>query len=235
MAAGDANGSRPDRGRTPFPVRHRPLIHPDDAFVRRGRYNPRMPERTAHDADDVVDHVRYRLDDEVDLYLSEAGASERMIASLRIEPMRVARLRTLERTGAAWLPDVDGALVHVAADADRRGADALTELLCAACEDRGARLDEPAWLARCPWPLLPLLHALGWRDWPVARSASHGADVPIVLLLDDVAHLRRQGSPLAGALSARTPRIERAEALLAALADGSVTAAARPAVVAGAN
>lgn len=167
--------------------------------------------------DDPLDHVLYRLDDDVDLYLSEAPVSERMIASLRIEPIRVARLRTLERTGAAWLPDVDGALVHVAADADARGEAALVELLCAACEDRAARLDEPAWLARCPWTLLPLLRSLGWRDWPASADAGRGADVPVVLVLDDLAHLRRLRSPLAEALASRADRAERAASLLAAL------------------
>lgn len=176
------------------------------------------PADASPDRDDPLELVLYRLDDDVDLYLSEAPASERMIASLRIEPMRVARLRTLERTGAAWLPDVDGALVHVAAESDARGTAALVELLCAACGDRAARLDEPAWLTRCPWTLVPLLRSLGWRDWPATEQAARGPDVPMVLVLDDVEQLRRIDSPLAAALSVRTCRAERAATLLAALA-----------------
>jgi len=165
----------------------------------------------------LLEQALFRLDDDVDLYLSEAPESERLVASLRIEPMRLARLKALVDTGAAWLPDVDGALVHLAADADGEGEAALVDLLCTACEERSARLDEPAWLARCEPGLLPLLRTLGWRDWP--STPAHAADpaLPMVLVLDDLEYLERLRSPLAQALASRSGRADRAVALLAGL------------------
>lgn len=165
----------------------------------------------------LLEQALFRLDDDVDLYLCESPAHERLVASLRIEPIRLARLKALVGTGAAWLPDVDGALVQLAADPDAAGEAALIDLLRAACEERAARLDEPAWLARCEPGLLPLLRTLGWRDWPSAPEHAADPALPMVLVLDDLEYLRRLRSPLAEALAMRDGRADRAAALLAGL------------------
>jgi len=157
-----------------------------------------------------------RLDPDVEVYVAQAIGSERMAASLRIEPVRGASRRAIERLGAAWLPDLDGALVQFFADDDPAGHAAILALLARACAQRSQERDEAAWIGRCPTALRPTLRALGWRDWPPAGEAAVPSD-PMVLLLDDPALLVASSSPLAHALTGRPPRPERAAEILGEL------------------
>jgi hypothetical protein len=158
----------------------------------------------------------YRVDAGVELYVAQPYGTERLVASLRIEPVRTASRHSIERLGAAWLPDLDGALVLFSADDDPRGHAALVELLELACRHRGHEPDEAAWIGRCPRALLPGLLAQGWREWPDTGGEPADA-VPVTLLLDDHPHLADLGSPLADALAGRAPRPDRIAEILGTL------------------
>jgi len=159
-----------------------------------------------------LDCFRYLMDDGVEHHVAQLEGAERIVATLRLEPVRTAPLAMLRRIGVTTLPDADGAYVMCSADSDDAGLQGFALLTAAALERRRREADDGFWLAACPLALIDAALALGWRRVPAAVTTATRVDadtVPLVLLVDDTAHFARLGSPLAtldGAPADTTPR-----------------------------
>jgi hypothetical protein len=190
------------------------------------RIDPADPETAS------VDCYRHRLDDGVEHYVAHLHDTERIVASLRIEPVRTAPVRRMREVGAPALPDDAGAYLHACADDDEAGAFALRLLMSAALAVRRRDAGDAFWLAGFEQPLDETARGLGWRDLHGAPRDARGR-VPMVMLLDDAERLERIGSPLASAARAAGPDAARLAMLVDAFglpADAIPGAEARRAV-----
>lgn len=150
---------------------------------------------------------RYRVDGDAELFVAHLADSERMVASLRLEPVSTAPLSTLRRLGARVLPDPEGAYAYLAADPDAIGLAGLAAVTTAAFHARRCEAGDGFWLAACPDGLLPALVGQGWRPLPSGDARSAGPTA-VVLLFDDTERFARLGSPLARvAAPARAARL----------------------------
>lgn len=164
-----------------------------------------------------IDLFRYRLDGDVEHYVAQSNGEERIVATLRLEPVRTAPLRTLARIGASVLPDAAGAYVSMSADPDPTGRAGLELATLTALASRRHACDDTFWLAACPPALSQAAHALGWRALPHAADAPVPRGEPVVLLVDDVGHFEAIGSPLAVIPPRGTPSRTPPQRLLDAL------------------
>jgi hypothetical protein len=164
-----------------------------------------------------IDLFRYRLEGGVEHYVAHSHGEERIVATLRLEPVRTAPLRTLARIGASVLPDADGAYVSMTADSDPTGLAGLALATAAALASRRQACDDAFWLAACPPALEPAALELGWRALPSARDEPAARGAPVVLLVDDVGHFEAIGSPLAAIPSRGSPPPIAPQTLLDAL------------------
>jgi hypothetical protein len=160
-----------------------------------------MPTQPALPETDAVtlplDCFCYRVDPDVEQFVAQVADGERIVASLRLEPMISAPIRTLRSVGATTLPRTDGAYANLDAEDGGSGTAGLALVTAAAWTARRRDADEAFWLAGCPNALLGRALALGWRAIP-AQHAIHDPDrTTLVLLLDDRAHFVAIGSPLA--------------------------------------
>ena len=161
----------------------------------------------------ILDVVRYRLDAGGEHYVAQQADGECIVATLRLDAVRTAPIAMLRRLGLNVLPDTDGAYAHLAAEPDAAGSAGLTEVLASAYAVRADDPDDGFWLAACPAALADIAAAIGWRI--LARvDASHQADVPMVLLLDELERFERIGSPLAQAAPDRPIQPARLASLL---------------------
>jgi hypothetical protein len=156
------------------------------------------------DEDPVFECYRYRVDGDVELHVAHLADSERMVASLRLEPVATAPLRTLRHIGARVLPGADGAYVHLAADPDEVGAAGLAAVVASAMIARRHEADDAFWIAACPAALLHVVLAHGWRALSIG-PADPARTSPVALLLDDRERFARLRSPLACATAQARP------------------------------
>jgi len=177
---------------------------------------PIQPAQPATDAaDPPLDCFRYRVDTDVEHFVAQIADGDRIVASLRLEPVISAPVRTLRSVGATTLPRTDGAYAGLAAEDGASGAAGLAAVTAAAWTARRQDADEAFWLAGCPNVLLSRALALGWRALPAQHAIADPTRTTLVLLLDDRAHFAAIGSPLAA--MAATPvgeRLTRLEELL---------------------
>lgn len=157
-----------------------------------------MSEAAPTSADALrIDVFRERLDAGVEHHVAQLHGDERIVATLRLEPVRTAPLRTLSRIGVAVLPEAEGAYATIAADPDEAGRAGFELVTLSALATRRPDSDDTFWLAACPAGLGPLATSLGWRLLARLADAPADAPQPAVLLLDDVAYFALIGSPLA--------------------------------------
>lgn len=154
----------------------------------------------------LLDCFRYTLDDGVEQFVAQEADGDAILASMRLQPVREAPLAMLRRLGVEQVPSTDGSWAQFAAQPQDAGQAALVELTVSALASRPRDPSEAFWLAACPDALLPTVLAIGWRT--LADAGSEAGRTAVVLLLDDVEHLRRIGSPLADVLEAMPPRPE---------------------------
>jgi hypothetical protein len=181
----------------------------------------------------VLDCYRDVLDGGAEHYVAQLSGTERIVATLRIEPARGVPLSALRRAGVPAVPDDAGAVVRLAADVGDEGTAGLARVSGEALLARRLEADDGFWLTACPESLAPIAEALGWRFLSPAASGRpvSGATRPMVLLLDDVARFEQLGSPLAAAAREGVPSAARLELLLDALGlDEAATATALPAL-----
>ncbi len=164
-----------------------------------------------------LDLFRDRLDGGVEHHVAQLHDAERIVASLRLEPVRTAPLRTLARIGASVLPQAEGAYASMAGDPDPAGRAGLVLATMAALANRRREADDAFWLAACPVALVPTAVGLGWRPLPNVNDPSVREAVPVVLVVDDAEHFAAIGSPLATVPSRGTPSPTPPRALLDAL------------------
>lgn len=163
-----------------------------------------------------LDVYRYRLDAGGEHYVAQQADGERIVATLRLDVVRTAPIAMLRRLGLKVLPDTDGAYAHLAAEPDAAGIAGLAEVMATAYAVRADDPDDGFWLAACPAALTDIASAIGWRMIPQDDAAGR-ADVPMVLLLDELERFERIDSPLARAAPDRPIRPERLAALLVSL------------------
>jgi hypothetical protein len=174
---------------------------------------PTQPSSVA--ADPPIDCFRYRIDPDIDHFVAQIADGERIVASLRLEPMRSAPIHTLHRVGAITLPRTDGAYAHLDAEAGASGDAGLAMATAAAWLIRHEGADDAFWLTGCPNALVGRALALGWRAVPAQHSVAVPGRTTLVLLLDDRAHFTAIGSPLAAMSSAQMgERVARLNELL---------------------
>jgi hypothetical protein len=160
-----------------------------------------------------IDVFRDRLDAGVEHHVAQLHGEERIVATLRLEPVRSAPLRTMARIGVSVLPEAEGAYATLVAEADAAGRAGLELATLAALAARRRDADDTFWLAACPAALAPVATALGWRLLPRAADAPAQQAAPAVLLLDDVAYFSLIGSPLAAIPPRSTPPAVQPQAL----------------------
>jgi hypothetical protein len=166
----------------------------------RARRRPGAPDAAAP----ALDCFRYGMDRGIEHFVGPLADDGRIVATLRLEPVASAPLGMMRRVGAAALPSPDGAYATLASDPDALGVECLAMVTAAALSTRRGERNEAFWLAGMPDTLLAAAHAQGWRA--VAPEQATASVTPMVLLLDDVVHLERIGSPLAEAVTALRPR-----------------------------
>jgi hypothetical protein len=64
---------------------------------------------------------RDRLDAAVELHVAQLHSDERIVATLRLDPVRSAPLGTMARIGVSVLPQAEGAYATLVAEADATG------------------------------------------------------------------------------------------------------------------
>jgi hypothetical protein len=144
-----------------------------------------------------IDVFRDRLEAGVEHHVAQIHGDERIVATLRLDPVRSAPLRTMARIGVSVLPEAEGAYATLVAEADAAGHAGLELATLAALAARRRDADDTFWLAACPAALVQRATALGWRLLPRAADAPAQQAVPAVLLLDDVEYFSLICSPLA--------------------------------------
>jgi hypothetical protein len=174
-----------------------------------------------------IDLFRDRLDGGVEHHVAQLHGDERIVATLRLEPVLAAPLRTLAQIGAPVLPDTEGAFVTLSAEGDAAGHAGLTLATLGALASRRRDADDAFWLAGCPDALVQAAIELGWRALPRAPGTPPSSGTPLVLLVDDVAHLEAIDSPLAAIPPRATPRPIAPSVLLEALGLPAPTAQVR--------
>ncbi|MCZ8102635.1 MAG: hypothetical protein O9972_32670, partial [Burkholderiales bacterium] len=65
-----------------------------------------------------IDVFRDRRDAGVEHHVAQLHGDERIVATLRLEPVRSAPLRTMARIGVSVLPEAEGAYATLGAEAD---------------------------------------------------------------------------------------------------------------------
>jgi uncharacterized protein (TIGR03382 family) len=164
---------------------------------------PTQPGLPESDAENMpLDCFCYRVDPDVVHFVAQVADGARIVASLRLEPMISAPIRTLHSVGATTLPRTDGACAIPEAEDGGSGTAGLAVVTAAAWTVRRRDADEAFWLAGCPNTLLARALALGWRAIPAQHAIHDPNRTTLVLLLDDRAHFVAIGSPLADVAAA---------------------------------
>jgi len=154
----------------------------------------------------ALDCFRYGMDRGVEHFVGQLADDGRIVATLRLEPVATAPLGMMRHVGAAALPSPDGAYATLASDPDALGTECLAMVTAAALSTRRGERSEAFWLAGVPDTMLEAARAQGWRAVAPAHPQATAGVTPMVLLLDDIVHLERIGSPLAEAVMALRPR-----------------------------
>jgi hypothetical protein len=167
---------------------------------------PRARGRVAGATAPALDCFRYGMDRGVEHFVGQLADDGTIVATLRLEPVATAAIGTMRRIGAAALPSPDGAYASLAADPGALGAESLAMVTAAALSTRRGERSEAFWLAGVPDALREAAGVQGWRELTTVHPQAPAGVTPMVLLLDDIGHLERIGSPLADAVRALHPR-----------------------------